>query len=196
MTQKYPFPSPMIEEKKLKDWLVEVLYPTEFRTGGPQRTEARKRITSRLYHARKTNRLAPSRNGLVDAATFFQWACEQRGWDALLDVKALPKHSAVLLQAPSPASGATGHVHSRITPDDPAKMRELSEKADEQFRNLKETVRGLETENLSLIHTLERKEARARRGDTTVAKGAALKKIDRFAQRVLDSASITMLGRL
>ena len=94
----------MIEEKKLKDWLVEVLYPTEFRAGGPQRTEARKRITSRLYDARNTNRLAPSKNGLADAATFFQWACEQRGWDALLDVKALPKHSTVLLQAPSPAT--------------------------------------------------------------------------------------------
>ena len=176
MTQKYPFSSPMIEEKKLKDWLVEVLYPTEFRAGGPQRTEARKRITSRLYHARNTNRLAPSRNGLVDAATFFQWACEQRGWDALLDVKILPKHSAVLLQAPSPASGATGHVHSRITPDDPAKMRELYEKADEQVRNLKETVRGLETENQSLRHTLERKEARAKEGRHHGRKGRGIKK--------------------
>ena len=113
----------MIEERKLKDWLVEVLYPTEFRAGGLLRTEARKRITSRLYHARKTNRLAPSKNGLVDAATFFQWACEQRKWDALLDVKELPKHSTVILQAPSHATGATGHAHSRITPDDPAKMR-------------------------------------------------------------------------
>ena len=176
MTQKYPFSSPMIEEKKLKDWLVEVLYPTEFRAGGIQRTEARKRITSRLYHARNTNRLAPSRNGLVDAATFFQWACEQRGWDALLDVKALPKHSAVLLQAPSPASGATGHVHSRITPDDPAKMRELYEKTDEQVRNLEETVRDLETENQLLRHNLERKEARAEEGRHHGRKGRGIKK--------------------
>ena len=176
MTTKYPFSSPMIEERKLKGWLVEVLYPKEFRAGGLQRTEARKRITSRLYHARNTNRLAPSKNGLVDAATFFQWACEQRGWDALLDVKALPKHAAVLLKAPSPATGETGHTHSRITPDDPAKMRDLYEQTDEQVRGLEETVRGLETENQLLRHNLERKEARAEEGRHHGRKGRGIKK--------------------
>ena len=186
----------MIEERKLKDWLVEVLYPIEFRSGGTDRTRARKRITSRLAHARKNKNLAPSKKGLADATTFFQWACEQRKWDALLDVKEVPKHSTVLLQAPSPATGATGHGHSRITPDDPAKMRELYEKTDEQVRNLEKSVRSLETENQLLRHNLERKEAREEEGRHHGRKGRGIKKIDRFAQRVLDSASITMLGRL
>ena len=166
----------MIEEKNLKDWLVEVLYPTEFRAGGLLRTEARKRITSRLYHARNTNRLAQSKNGLVDAATFFQWACEQRKWDALLDVKELPRHATVLLKAPSPATGETGHTHSRITPDDPAKMRDLYEQTDEQVQGLEETVRRLEDENQSLRHNLEQKKARAEEGRRHGRKGRGIKK--------------------
>lgn len=166
----------MIEERKLKDWLVEVLYPREFRAGGIQRTEVRKRITSRLYHARKTNRLAPSKNGLVDAATFFQWACEQRRWNALHDVKELPRNSTVLLMAPTPATGDTGHPHLRITPDDPAKMRELYEQTDEQVKGLEETVRRLEDENQSLRYSLEQKKARAEEGRRHGRKGRGIKK--------------------
>ena len=46
-------------EKKLKDWLVEVLYPTEFRAGGPQRTRRQYLLGSIMHEA---NRLAPSKN--------------------------------------------------------------------------------------------------------------------------------------
>ena len=107
---KYPFTTPQIKESELKEWLVQVLYPREFSAGGSRKTFAKKRVTSRIHYARKTGVLARAADCSVHAATFFEWACAQRGWEVLAEVIGLPRNISVALTSLAAAKGQTGKV--------------------------------------------------------------------------------------
>ena len=91
---KYPFSRPEIRESELKDWLVQALYPREFSAGGSTKTCAKNRVTSRIHYARRMDVLARAENRSVHAATFFEWACAQRGWEVLAKVDGLPRNAS------------------------------------------------------------------------------------------------------
>ena len=85
MASNFPFKSDRIAESEIKEWLTQVIYPREFSAGG-RKTSAKKRVTSRIHYARKTGVLARVEDRSTHAATFFEWACAQRGWEILAEV--------------------------------------------------------------------------------------------------------------
>ena len=118
MASNFPFKSDRIAESEIKEWLTQVIYPREFSAGGSIKTSAKKRVTSRIHYARKTGVLARAEDRSVHAATFFEWACAQRGWEILAEVNGLPRNASVALISPPAAKGETSKVSPLSVPLD------------------------------------------------------------------------------
>ena len=97
MTIKYPFSEKLIYEKDLLDWLTGTIYPREYRHGGASKTLAKNRIRRRIRNrgSNQASKLAKSKEDRVNSHAFFEWACQQRGWEILEKVDRLPREATV-----------------------------------------------------------------------------------------------------
>ena len=176
MKIKYPFSTPQIRELELKIWLVEVLYPREFSAGGSTKTSAKKRITSRIHYARKTGVLARAENCSVHAATFFKWACAQRGWEILAEVNGLPRNASVALTSPPAAKGETSKVSPLSVPIDLESSQAALVDAHKKNIELQETNESLERKQNAMEQLIEKRQQRADQGREHGRKGRGVKK--------------------
>ena len=173
---KYPFSAPQIREVELKNWLVEVLYPGEFSAGGSIKTGAKKRVTSRIHYARKTGALAPAKRRSVDAASFFEWACAQRGWEVLAEVVGLPRNASVVLTSPPAAKGETSKVSILSTPTDIESLQAALVACHKRNIELQEKNESLERKQREMEQLIEKRQKRADQGREHGRKGRGVKR--------------------
>jgi len=173
---KNPFTTPQIKESDLKEWLVQVLYPREFSAGGSTKTSAKKRITSRIHYARKTGVLARAENRSVHAATFFEWACAQRGWEALAEVNGLPRNASVPLTSPPAAKGETSKVSPLSIPTDLESSQAALIDAHKKNIELQQENEVLERERRATAQFLKKRQKRADQGREHGRKGRGVKR--------------------
>lgn len=173
---KYPFTTPQIRESELKEWLVQVLYPREFSSGGSIKTCAKRRVTSRIHYARRTGVLARAENRSVHAATFFEWACAQRGWEVLAEVIGLPKNASVALTSPPAARGETSKVSQISIPTDLESSQAALVDAHKKTIELQETIESLERKQIAMEQLIEKRQKRAAQGQEHGRKGRGVKK--------------------
>lgn len=173
---KYPFTTPQIKESELKEWLVQVLYPREFSAGGSIKTCAKKRVTSRIHYARRTGGLARAENRSVHAATFFEWACAQRGWEILAEVNGLPRNASVALTSPPAAKGETSKVSPLAVPIDLGSSQAALIDAHKKTIELQETIESLERKQRAMEQLIEKRQKRADQGREHGRKGRGAKK--------------------
>ena len=176
MDSKFPFQTNNINESDLKEWLVQVIYPREFLSGGGDKSAAKKRVNSRIYYARKNNALAQPKRGLVEATSFFEWACKQRGWEALLDIYGLPRNATVGTVSPSPGQGKTGTLLAMPVPSDPEALKIALLTAYKDLAELRDENKALRREREQLLKYAEKQEKRSAEGREHGRKGRGVKK--------------------
>ena len=163
MPSKYPFQSNMLNESKLRDWLTKVLYPKDYRAAGSQKSRAKKRLAARIHYARSQNLISKPQSGLIDARSFFEWACQQKGWEALLTVEGLPKNATVYVKAPPTVRSALGDVSAVPLPENKADLKAAVLDLHQQNQILSQRITKLEQENSELKHQLKTKKEREAR---------------------------------
>ena len=173
---KYPFTTPEIRESELKEWLVQVLYPREFSSGGSTKTLAKNRVTSRIHYARKTGVLTRAQNRSVHAATFFEWACALRGWEVLAEVNGLPRNASVALTSPPAAIGETSKVSPLSIPTDLESSQAALIDAHKKNIELQEKNEALERERRATAQLLEKRQKQADQGREHGRKGRGVKR--------------------
>lgn len=173
---KYPFKTPQIRESELKEWLVQILYPHEFSSGGTIKTCAKRRVTSRIHYARRTGVLARAENHSVHAATFFEWACAQRGWEKLAKIKGLPRNASIALTSPPAARGETSRVSQISVPTDLESSQAALVDAHKKNIELQETNESLERKQRAMEKLIEKRQKRADQGREHGRKGRGVKK--------------------
>ena len=151
----YPFDAPRIDEYRLREWLTQVIYPSEYEAGGTQRTQAKKRIVSRIFYYRRAGILSEPRHGQVVAQEFFEWAFDQKGWHALLKVEGLPKHATISIQSPRGIGVALGKGSGLALPNDKDHLRGI-------LIGSHVRIQELEDENNQLNRKLQRQRDQAR----------------------------------
>jgi hypothetical protein len=164
------------KESILRDWLTETLYPREYAQGGSLKSAAKKRIASRLHYARKTGELKAAAKSDLDLAAFFEWACEQKGWEVLQTVPDLPRNATVNVASPPASCGKVGRIDPISIPTDPKKLKEAllltsvrAREAESVSHQLKSTVKELQ-------ERLRVKEKKAVEGSKHGKKGLGIKK--------------------
>ena len=173
---KYPFTSKNLSEGQLRDWLTSTIYPNEYRAAGSDRTRAKRRVTSRIHYARKQGALPKSIQRKIDAASFFEWACNQKGWEALQEIRELPKNVTVSI---TPFPPMIAGVSTPLTVSIPESVAELQlELLDYAAINQRQTVRigVLEKENTALKNRLKTKRQRAEEASKAGKKARGIKK--------------------
>ena len=118
-TKPFPFPSGTAPEIQVVEWIAEVLYPKEYRKGGNDRSNAKKRVRCRISYARnvtKDHRLRRLENGHINVSQFFNWAVLQKKWEALIKVDGLRADTTVDLSEGEPIPIAYGLNPSTIAP--------------------------------------------------------------------------------
>ena len=163
-------------ESILRDWLTETLYPREYAQGGSFKSAAKKRIASRLHYARKTGKLKATAKSDLDLAAFFEWACEQKGWEVLQTVPDLPRNATVNVASPPASHGQVGRIDPISIPTEPKKLKEAllltsvrAREAEAVNYQLKSTVKELE-------ERLRVKEKKAVEGSKNGKKGLEITK--------------------
>ena len=176
MASNFPFKSDRIAESEIKEWLTQVIYPREFSAGGSIKTSAKKRVTSRFHYARKTGVLARAEDRSVHAATFFEWACAQRGWEILAEVNGLPRNASVALTSPPAAKGETSKVSPLSVPIDLESSQAALVDAHKKNIELQETNEWLERKHRAMEKLIEKRQKRADQGREHGRKGRGVKK--------------------
>ena len=163
-------------ESTLRDWLTKTLYPNEYAARGALKSAAKKRVASRIYHARKKGDLDHAKNGKVNIAAFFEWACGKKGWEALRNLPDLPRNATVNVGSPPASRGEVGRIDPISIPTDPEKLKEAllltsarAQEAEAVNYRLKSTVKELE-------ERLRVKEKKAAEGSRHGKKGLGIKK--------------------
>lgn len=163
-------------ESVLRDWLTKTLYPNEYALGGAFKSAAKKRVASRIYDARKKGDLDQAKNGEVNIAVFFEWACGKKGWEVLLTFPDLPRNATVNVGAPPASHGHVGRIDPISIPTDPKELKEAllltsvrAREAEAVNYQLKSTVKELE-------ERLRVKEKKAVEGSKHGKKGLGIKK--------------------
>ena len=176
MASNFPFKSDRIAESEIKEWLTQVIYPREFSAGGSMKTSAKKRVTSRIHYARKTGVLARVEDRSVHAATFFEWACAQRGWEILAEVNGLPRSASVALTSPPAAKGETSKVSPLSVPIDLESSQAALVDAHKKNIELQETNESLKRKQRAMEQLIEQRQKRADQGREHGRKGRGVKK--------------------
>ena len=176
MRIKYPFTTQRIKEPQLKDWLVQALYPREFSAGGSTKTCAKKRVNSRIHYARKTGALVPAKRGSVDAASFFEWASAQQGWEVLANVDGLPRNASVVLTSPPAAKGESGKVAPLSIPTDHESSRAALVDAHNRIIELQEQNETLRRKQNAQEQLIEKRQKQAEQSREHGRKGRGVKR--------------------
>jgi len=127
-TSPFPFPSGTAPEIQVVEWIAEVLYPKEYRKGGNDRSNAKKRVRCRISYARnvtKDYRLRRLKNGHINVSQFFSWAVLQKKWEALIKVDGLRADTTVDLSEGEPIPGVVAKVGGGDAYDVPDDLNEL-----------------------------------------------------------------------
>ena len=172
----YPFRTMRVYESEIRDWLTRILYPTDYAAGGAQKSRMKKRIAARIRYARSKKRLGPALRGKIDTAAFFEWACAQKGWEALLDVEGLPRNATVAIMPPESLRSGVGTVDTLHLPDDEQAMREVFLKLNDDNRLLREQVRSQMADIENLERQVESRTVRAARASEYGKLGRGVKK--------------------
>jgi len=171
---QFPFLSDTAPESQVVEWIAEVVDSEEYRKGGDDRSQAKKRIRGRIRYARKIKkdpRLRKLKNGHINVSQFFGWAVLQKKWEALAEVDDLPRDVTVTLE---PVPAMTAMVGSLDADDVPTDIQELQAKyVAEHLAKLKaeERKKELEAENKQIKDQLQSKAERSRRASEYGKKG-------------------------
>lgn len=163
-------------ESILRDWLTETLYPREYAQGGSFKSAAKKRIASRLHYARKTGKLKKAAKSDLDLAAFFEWACEQKGWEQLSTIPNLPRSATVAVSSPTPAQAMVGRTEALLIPTNPEQLKSELLLALARVREAQTLNKQLESSNRELEERLRVKEKKAAEGSRHGKKGLGIKK--------------------
>ena len=110
-------------ESTVIDWLAKQLYPME------HKTIAKNRVRARIRDARTRGDLpGPVKERgkkILTLAEFFEWACEQSGWEKLSTIPNLRKNVTVRVEAPPAMKIQVGDVLVEIIPKSQKECEEL-----------------------------------------------------------------------
>lgn len=162
VSKKYPSER-INNESDLRDWLTNVIYPLEYKSGGTEKSLAKQRIAARLNYARKTGQLAPGPLDHRNLHAFFEWAWTQRGWESLHQYADTPRSVTVHVRMETPMSAAVGSVKIRPIPTDKQALRKALIAEMEEKEQLLDARAKDQAEIASLKADLEEKYQRSER---------------------------------
>ncbi|MDA8732748.1 hypothetical protein N9M28_05470 [Luminiphilus sp.] len=110
------------------------------------------------------------------AATFFEWACAQRGWEVLAKVDGLPRSASVVLTSPPAAKGETNKVSPLSIPTNLESSQAALVDSHKKNIELQEKNATLERERRATDKLLEKRQKRADQGREHGRKGRGVKR--------------------